>query len=327
MRYIFLFLMSILPLYSQIFSMAIDNDYVFNSDNHYSGGMQVGWMSDTYDDNNISNWYVSSMNSMVSFLNLADVDGKHRNASVNLQEIIITPENLNAHEPIYNDVPYTGIFVANFSFFLWETQMFEEYRISIGEIGSHSGAEEFQNISHDIVGDTGPAGWHNQLGDRVLFQAGYIKGIRQYEKDFAEGMRFEWFNNYFLDLGNVYMGAGVGSSVRYGYNMPKNFAQTGSLLNSSQNDQLNLDSYDQTWGWSLNAGVAVDGVGYSYLYDEAKRLGYEYDHVRIIPRGQLGMAFYQKDMRLSVDLFPFGPTTSSFDTNSFGRISLTWLIN
>ncbi|MCX6062367.1 MAG: lipid A deacylase LpxR family protein [Campylobacterales bacterium] len=326
MRFLFLFLLSLLPLYSQIFSVAIDNDYVFHSDDHYTGGMQVGWMSDTY-DYNISNWYVSSMSNMASLLKIADFDGKHQNASINLQEIIITPKNLAAHKPLYNDVPYVGILAANFSLFLWETSMFEEYKFSIGAVGSHSGGQQLQDAAHKIVGNSGANGWDNQIGDRVLLQAGYIKGIRQFEKSFTDGMGFEWFNNYFLDIGNIYTGAGFGSTVRYGYNMPKNFTQTGSLLNSSQNDQLNLDTYDKNWGWSLNAGVAVDGVGYSYLYDEAKRRGYEFDRLRIIPRGQLGIDFYTRDLRLSVELFPFGPTKSSFESNSFGRIALTWQMN
>ena len=325
MRYLFLLLFFILPLYAQIFSIAIDNDYVFDSDDHYTGGMQVGWMSDTYDEN-ISNWYVSSMSNMVSFLKIADFEGKRQNASINLQEIIITPQNLSAHEPLYNDVPYTGIFAANFSFFLWKSSMFEEYKVSLGAVGSHSGAQDLQDAIHKIVGNSSANGWDNQIGDKVLLQAGYIKGIRQYEKSFSEGMGFEWFNNYFLDVGNIYTGAGIGSTVRYGYNMPKNFAQTGSLLNSSQNYQLNLDTYDKNWGWSLNAGVAVDGVGYSYFYDEGKRRGYEFDRFRIIPRGQLGIDFYKRDLHLSVQLFPFGPTKSSFDSDSFGRISLTWQI-
>ena len=325
MKFLFLFLLSILPLYAQIFSVAIDNDYVFDSDDHYTGGMQVGWMSDTYDENN-SNWYVSSMSNMVSLLKIADFEGKRQNASINFQEITITPQNLSAYEPLYNDVPYAGIFAANFSFFLWEPAMFEEYKISIGAVGSHSGAQQLQHAAHKMVGDSGSKGWDNQIGNRVLLQAGYIKGFRQYEKSFDDGMGFEWFNNYFLDVGNIYTGAGAASIVRYGYNMPKNFVQTGSLLNSSQNDQLNLDTYDKNWGWSLNAGVAVDGVGYSYFYDEGKRRGYEFDRFRIIPRGQLGIDFYKSDWRLCVELFPFGQTTSSFRSNSFGRIMLTWQI-
>ncbi len=325
MRYLYLLLLSILPLYSQIFSVAIDNDYVFDSDDHYTGGMQVGWMSDTYDDN-ISNLYVSSMRNMVSLLKIADFEGKRQNGSINLQEIIITPQDLSASEPLYNDVPYAGILVANFSYFLWETSMFEEYKISLGAVGSYSGAQELQQAVHKVIGESGSKGWDNQIGNRVLLQAGYIKGIRQYEKNLSGGMGFEWFNNYFLDVGNIYTGVGAGSIVRYGYNMPKNFAQTGSLLNSSQNDQLNLDTYDKNWGWSLNAGVAVDGVGYSYLYEEAKQHGYDVDRFRIIPRGQLGIDFYKRDLRLSVELFPFGPTTSSFRSNSFGRIALTWQI-
>lgn len=325
MKYLYLFLFSVLPLYSQIFSVAIDNDYVFASDDHYTGGMQVGWMSDTYDDN-ISNLYVSSMKDMVSFLKIANFEGKHQNGAINLQEIIITPRNLSTDKPIYNDVPYAGVLMANFSYFLWETSMFEEYKISLGTVGSYSGAQELQQAVHKVISEFGSKGWDNQIGNRVLLQAGYIKGIRQYEKNLSGGMGFDWFNNYFFDLGTVYTGAGFGSIVRYGYNMPKSFPQMGSLLNSSQNDQLNLDTYDKNWGWSLNAGVAVDGVGYSYLYDEAKRRGYEFDRFRIIPRGQLGIDFYKRDLRLSVELFPFGPTTSSFRSNSFGRIALTWQI-
>ena len=303
MRHVLVLSICIVPLFSQSVSFSLDNDYVFDSDNGYTGGIQIGWMSDAYEAA-IDNPYVSFLDNTVTTLFPLDKKGKHVNGSANLQEIIVTPSDTNAREPVYDDVPYIGALTANFSYFLWNTKAFEVYRVSVGTVGSYSGAEELQNGIHDLIGDGEAKGWDNQLGNYIVLQAGYQKGIREYEASFTENDSFEWFNSYFLDVGNMYTGIGAGSTIRYGHNVPKNFVKSGSLLNSSQNDLLNLDTYPYTWGWSVSTGVFVDAIGYFYLMEKAKDLGYDVDTKKMLTRGEFGIDLYQKNYRIALELFP-----------------------
>lgn len=323
MRSIVILWICILPVYSQTVSFSLDNDYVFDSDNGYTGGIQIGWMSDAY-DTTVESSYVSFLDKTVTALFPLDKEGKYVNGAANLQEIIITPNDTNAREPIYDDVPYIGVLTANFSYFLWNTESFEEFRVSVGTVGSYSGAEELQNGIHKLIGDNEAEGWKNQLGNYIVLQAGYQKGVRQYTADFSENKRFEWFNSYFLDVGNIYNGLGVGSAIRYGYNMPNSFSKSGSLLNSSQNDQLNLDPYPHTWGWSVHAGIFVDAIGYFYLMEKAEDLGYDVDTKKMLTRGEFGIDLYQKNYRIALELFPVLTSHNGYKADSYGRMTFTW---
>lgn len=323
MRYVLILSICILPVFSQSVSFSLDNDYVFDSDNGYTGGTQIGWMSDAYEVA-IGNSYVSFLDNAVTTLFPLDKRGKYVNGSANIQEIIVTPSDTNAREPLYDDVPYIGVLTANFSYFLWNTKAFDEYRVSIGTVGSYSGAKELQNGIHDLIGDGEAKGWNNQLGNYIVLQAGYQKGIREYAANFTENNTFEWFNSYFLDVGNIYTGMGAGSIIRYGQNVPKNFVKSGSFLNNSQNDLFNLETYPYAWGWSVSTGIFIDAIGYLYLAEKAKDLGYDADVKRVMVRGEFGIDIYQKNYLVSLELFPVLTSQNGYKADSYGRISFTW---
>ena len=320
-------LLAALPvLHADTWSLLHDNDFIFDSDDHYSAGLQIGWMGEERTPNTPGGFnraYVDGFTALLESLGISFED-RRRNGAISLQEMMVTPEDLDSREPIYDDVPYMGVLSSGFTLFAWDENAFDAYNLTLGVIGPRSGAEQLQKRVHEIVGAAEPRGWDNQLGSRGLFQAGYVRGVRQYLKEYGDDRRLEWFNSYHVDLGTFYCGAGVGTALRYGSAMPRGFSTPGGLLNSIQSDKLAFSERTRDTGWELHAGLFVSGIAYLYFYDAAKRAGYRFDRPRVIPKLNLGASLYYERWRLSLDIFPAGSSNANSESSSFGRISLTW---
>lgn len=328
-KILIIFTICVITLSADSIYILHDNDLLFDSDDHYSAGLQIGWMSNAYDENTSDGFGQSYVALLSNILKLTGISfHNHKRAgTISVQEMIITPNDLKKSEPVYNDVPYMGLLSNTFSLLSWDEDDFSEYRFTIGIIGPDSGAKQLQKTVHTIVGATDPKGWDNQLDTKIVAQIGYTHAIKQYIKNYRNYMRFEWSNSYYADVGNFYCGAGVGSSVRYGQNMPFNFESASGLLNSSKGDMVELDKKASSMGWDIHGGIYLNAIAYLYLYDESKRLGYSYERSYFHPVVNLGLSWYMENFNVSFDVFPSQSTARNPDSASFARINLSFQFN
>lgn len=320
-------IITILPLHAETWSFVTDNDIVFNSDDVYTGGANIAWTGDELNQSapeSFDHAYTGFISRTLSRLFPVDFEGKRLNGSINLQEMIITPKDINETDPVYDDVPYAGILALNFSLFAWNHREFEEFRVSLGVIGPLSGAEHIQKGIHTITGSVKPMGWHNQLDNHPFVGLNYLRGIRHYEYDFSNGTRVEWFNSYNADIGNMFIGAGGSTLLRYGKHIPDNFNSNGSLMTSSFNHHLGFASRAKAPGWAVNVGLSIAGIGYFYFYDESERLGYEYSRSRWGISGRVGLDLYLDNWQISAEIYPTRTAARESLSSSWGRLTLTW---
>jgi hypothetical protein len=151
-----------------------------------------------------------------------------------------------------------------------------------------------------------------------------MHGIKQSVWEYGNAQRFEWLNSYYMDIGNFYTGIGVGSSVRYGQNLPSNFPNTVGLMLGGKGNMVELHRKNKSLGWDMHGGIYCNAVGYFYLYSESERLGYEFDRPSFLPILNLGATLYWNNLSLGLDVFPSGSTATNPRDASFARISLIW---
>ena len=214
-----------------------------------------------------------------------------------------------------------GATSATFSLFVWNERRFHELSLAAGVIGPASGAGLTQKAFHRAIGNKQPQGWDNQLGNRLLLQAGYLFGTRQYERRFRGGYALEWFNNVFADAGT-----GAGTVLRFGRNVPENFAEISGFFSRSLARQLNIDSRKGRWGWDIGIGIGVNALGYFYLYEASKELGYEYDRPSAFLTEYFGINLYYKNIQFSMEAYPSRPLDRYIHSDNFGRLSIIWWI-
>ena len=315
-----------ISLYGDVLHVEMDNDLIFSSDDSYTGGINITWMGDEYNKSKdgFNELYISSLSDIFGYIPYVDFDGKKLNASFSLQEIIITPSDIYSEEPNYNDMPYVGMLATHFSLYSLSNNEFEQYRITLGTIGENSYAEEIQKGIHALIGNDEPKGWHNQLGPLFIFSFGYLRGFRNYENEYSNGTTFEWFNSYFIDVGNVYIGTGGGTVIRYGKNVPRNFDVQSALFNSSPSKTLNMSCRSKELGWSVEIGTAINSIGYFYIYEESKKKGYDFNMPPIAIISKIGFSLYLEDISMSLDILPTVTKSDTSQSSSWGRLSISW---
>lgn len=319
-----------LPLAAESWSFSVDNDLIFGSDDHYTGGFQIGWMSDRLaqsDETGFSYGYIDGMSTMLRFFYPFDFTGMRRSAALSLQGVAVTPDDTQSVKPIYNDVPYMGSATLTSSLYVWNETLFHEAIFTLGVIGPASGADVTQDFVHCILGNDAPKGWSNQVDNRLVLQAGYVVGVRQYARDLPDGYTFEWFNSAAANAGSSIVNAGAGSALRIGKNIPKNFVSINGIINRSLAEQLNGEARSGTWGWSVDVGLFFDLIAYSYLEAYAKTHGYTYEHSNSVITGRGAFDLYYRSFQLSLELYPSRPLGQKTRSDYFGRMNLTYYIH
>ncbi len=324
-------LLSSRPLLSDVYTFSTDNDIVFDSDNGYTAALYFSWMGDELkdsEDGSFTHTYTSSFANLVDYIPFTNISSKKLNATISVQEMIITPTDLNATEPEYDDVAYSGTLGFHFSLYAWDETEFDQFRISTGVVGPLSGAEYIQKYIHKITGSTEPKGWDNQLDNHFFLNLGYLKGYKSYTKEFDHNIRLEWFNSGFADLGNYYVGAGGGTLIRFGQNMPYNFDVLSALMSVSSANQVNFKSRNDHFGWAFNMGVYANYIAYLYTLEASKELGNHQDISEVTNAktltAKIGIDIYYDNIQTSFEIYPTRSEYDSSDAASWGRINFTW---
>ena len=321
-----LFVSLSLVLHAQNWHVELDNDLLVSSDDAYTGGFSITYMGDMLEraEEGVYKEYTQTMRDLFSTLFLTDFLNKHINASIGIQQVHITPNDIERSDPIYNDTPYAGIALAHLSLFAWDDAVFDQYRLSLGVVGKRAMTKEVQENIHRFTGSKNPRGWDNQIGERGSVGFGYLRGMRGYEQTYEEGYAFEWFYSVYGDLGNTFIGGGAGTLVRYGKNMPRNFDVPSILFNNAPNKVLNMHDRPNALGWSLDAGTSFNGIGYYYLYEEGERAGYNFYTPRWMLTSKIGASVYVENFNFSLSFFPVVTRKNTTQSASWGRFSLGW---
>jgi hypothetical protein len=314
-------------LYADSISVSLDNDVIFDSDNAYTGGFIINWLSDEYDDTDASGFsrsYIDGYRDIVQMLPWELNEYNYEHGAISLQQSIITPENTQNPNVNYNDLPYVGILNMIFSYYKWDADAFDEYRVVFGTIGPNALGEETQSLVHKITGHDDPQGWDHQLGNSLFAGIGYMHGRKHFETYYDNGTEFELFSSYNIDLGNHFTGFSSGISARYGENVPNQFHTVSTLLGISHNRHLYFEPCRQESGWSVHAGVYFNLIGHMKIIEDADDMGYNINDDRLILTGNIGGDVYWQEWQISFDLFPTKMYTKKERTGSWSRLTITY---
>ena len=208
-----------LTLNADQFSFLFYNDAFSGTDKHFTNGMNLSWIDDSFEDvaNIKSNSYSSYVYNIINSLpmNITDSSKKH-SAGISISQIIVTPEDISISQPQYDDIPYAGYLALAFYMFEWDNRSFKEFRMEFGLVGKASGTEFIQKTVHSIIGSEDPKGWDTQLGTQVTANALFRYGEISWQSRSLNNLSMDWFNHFGIQVGNFETNVFGGTMFRIG---------------------------------------------------------------------------------------------------------------
>lgn len=238
------------------FTISWENDYIADSDDGYTNGARLSWVSS---EEGIPKWLEDS-SSIVPFF--AHHGGKRY--SFELGQSMFTPEVITTRTPNPNDRPYAGWLYGSVGIISDTGQRLDSLQLTVGMVGESAQAEAVQEFVHDnFLGDD-PAGWDHQLKDEPGIVLSYERKWRGIYEFSPFGYGIDITPSVGGSVGNIFTHASVGTMARFGYDLPSDYGPPLIKPGLSGSDFFEPT---QTLGWYLFGGVEGRAVARNIFLD------------------------------------------------------------
>ena len=154
-------------------TLTLKNDALTGSDNNYTNGLGVTWVSSELDHYDASSFLSRKSGKIWSFLPFVEDAGYETYASWSLVQEMNTPDNIENPNPPKDDQPYSGILYVDSLLYARSERWAHSWEFKLGVVGPASRAEHTQKDFHQLIGVNEPEGWDTQLPDEPVINLGY----------------------------------------------------------------------------------------------------------------------------------------------------------
>lgn len=147
----------------------------------------------------------------------------HRGVGYLFAHKIHTPQDLRAADPPTGEPPYAGHLFVGLYLQRSNRRSLDHLQVDLGVIGPLTRAEEVQRTMHERWGGTVPMGWDSQLGNAPTVQLLVRRKGRFGLTAHPLGAALQLIPAVEGAVGNVRRAVGVGTMVRAGFNIPRDF--------------------------------------------------------------------------------------------------------
>lgn len=305
-------------------TFALENDTFTGSDNNYTNGFGVSWVSaelDTYDDDR----FVSQWGRLWSFLPFVADEGYSTYASWTLAQEMHTPDDITIPNPPEDDQPYAGVLYVDNLLYARKDRWAHAWQLKLGVVGPASQADDLQKAVHDVVGGDEPMGWEAQLSDEPVINIGYT--VAHLAAAGPAGQSAEWrvVPVGTAGLGTYFTGAGVGVYGEVGWNLVE--ALGGTALRTGLNAASTVGVGPvHDWSLSFFGGLGAYGVAHylpldGTVFEDSRSV----DSKPFVGMGSLGVSARRAGFALSFSATFFSDMFEEQKENAeFGTLSLSW---
>ncbi len=245
----------------QTFSFYFENDLFVDTDQGYTNGVKLSWISPDLtgytESDRLPDWSLP----LIRRLPFINEPGLQRNIALSVGQNIYTPEDISRKELIEDDRPYAGWTYFGIAFHSKNDRRLDSMEVQLGIVGPESFAEETQEFVHKMRDFQRPNGWDNQIKNEPGLAVVYERKWRFLQAGAAGGMGFDAITHLGGALGNVYTYANGGVETRLGWNIPRDFGTC--LIRPASDTTAPVDVQDPrlsgNHGLGLNVFASVEG--------------------------------------------------------------------
>jgi len=310
-------------------TLLFENDLFADTDQNYTNGIQINWMSpdltDYRDSERLPAWVVP----LVERLPFINEPGLQRNIGFGLGQKIFTPEDTDRRDRIVNDQPYAGWLYLSTAFHNKNRQALDTFEIQLGIVGPAALGEETQNFVHDLRDIPEARGWDNQLDNEpgIILIAEHKERLLQ--QKLWKRFGYDLITSYGGGAGNVHTYASVGMEARFGWNVPVDFGSTRMRPGGDTNAPV--DSSDPRFRdsapFSLHAFAGLTGnlvLRNIFLDGNTFRSSHSVDKRLLVGDLAVGVSVVYRRLKLSyTQVFRTLEFDRQDDSHEFGSIGLS----
>jgi lipid A 3-O-deacylase len=251
--------MQAIRAYPGVYNFYYENDLFTGSDNNYTNGIKLSWVSsnlqDYVSDPCLPVW-VRRLNRLSEVLKPGGYDS--RNMVVTLGQAMYTPTDLHRRDLIKNDRPYAGWLYLGLAYNARNTRQMDTTEIDIGVVGPASLARQSQNFVHDLRGFERFEGWDNQLHNELGVQIVRERKNKLFVSRNQNGPQFDVISHYGASLGNVKTYLNGGIELRFGH-LPDDFGTASIRPGADSNAPLEENQSRRLNSSGVHVFLALDG--------------------------------------------------------------------
>lgn len=185
-------------------------------------------------------------------------------ATMGVGQHMYTPEDKSLTVPDPADRPYAGWLYVSGSIFAYDRNNIAGLELQVGAVGPDAHAGPLQNWWHTVIGAPPINGWASQLNNELGVN---LHGERRWRL-YGHG-EADWGSDTIVTVtgaaGNVEVSAGVGMTVRWGYNLREDFGPPRLRPSAAGTEFFTGDGQD--WAGYVFAGLYGRMVGRDIFLD------------------------------------------------------------
>ena len=306
------------------FSAYFENDLFARTDEHYTSGVKLAWVSPDLtvfrDSTRLPDW----SHALIDELPFIDDPALQRNIAISVGQNIYTPEDIETRAVVRNDRPYAGWLYGSVAFHNRNADWMDVIELEGGFVGPLSMAEQAQNGVHALRGLSRANGWRHQLNTEPGVNLIWERKWRMTTLRSSLGLEADLVSNAGGSLGNVSTYLNAGAEVRMGWNLPKDFGT--SLIRASGVTDAPITGSRRRPGIHLFASAAGRLVGRDIFLDgNTFTDSHSVDKKRLVADFAAGISIVNGPVKLS---FSRAMRTREFHgqrrAQHFGSISLSY---
>ncbi len=304
-------------------TLTVENDMFTKSDNNYTNGLGITWVSPAVEANDDS--FTGRWARYWSFLPFVAHDGYTTYASWSLAQEMNTPDDIRDPNPSTDDQPYSGILYVDNTLYARKQDWTHAWQLKLGVVGPASQAGDMQRDFHRMIGADKPQGWHTQLPNEPIVNISYT--VAHLAAAGRAGSSAEWrvVPVATLGIGNYFTGAGLGVYGEIGWNLADALGVTALRSGFNAASTVGGGPLDR-WSVSFFGGVGAYGVVHylpldGTLFHDSRSVNSE----PVIGMNSFGFCLRRARFNLSFSRTLYSKT---FDTQrrgtDFGTVSASW---
>lgn len=299
-----------------ILTFQFENDIFGNTDQHFTHGTRLAWMSP---EDKVPDWIKDA----ASYMPLFDPNASKR-IVYSLGQSIFTPDDLKQTALIPADRPYAGWLYAGVGLVSVSGDRLDNLELDIGVVGPASFAEDVQKTWHKWFGFQRPNGWDNQLENELGILLSYERKWRRLVRFNALGLDGDLTPHFGLNVGNVLTQSATGFTVRIGGDLSRHYDYGPPRIRPSLPGSDYFVS-DGGISWYLFLGAEGRVVARNIFLDgNTFRGSHSVDKKMLVGDIQGGIAFIVGPVRLAyTHIFRTKEFESQDDTDQWGAFSIS----